>query len=90
MPTKKHRLQVTVTAEVQEYLDQAHTMWPEETNASALVTRLMAEGYARVTTDAEMAQRRRRRARRNLAIAHPWPGAPAEEHLASVREGWAE
>lgn len=90
MPTNKHRLQVTVTAEVQEYLDRAHAMWPEETSTSALVTRLMAEGYARVTTDAEMAQRRRRRARRNLAATHPWQGAPADEHLASVREGWAE
>ncbi|PUB27018.1 hypothetical protein C8K30_105249 [Promicromonospora sp. AC04] len=90
MPTKKPRLQVTVTAEVQEYLDRAHTMWPEETNTSTLVTRLMAEGYARVTTDAEMTLRRRQRARRKLASTHPWPGPPAEEHLASVREGWAE
>lgn len=90
MPTNKPRLQVTVTAEVQEYLDRAHTMWPEETSTSALVTRLMAEGYARVTTDAEMTRRRRQRARRKLASAHPWPGPPAEEHLASVREGWAE
>lgn len=90
MPTKKSRLQVTVTAEVQEYLDRAHAMWPEETNVSALATRLMAEGYARVTTDTEMAVRRRRRARHELAAEHPWPGPPAQEHLASVREGWAE
>lgn len=89
MPTTLPRRWVTETPEVRDYLEIARARWGD-LPTTQLITRLMHEGSERVAVDPEVQRERRRAAWHSLSEKYPWPGPPAEEHLAKVREGWPE
>lgn len=89
MPTTLPRRWVTETPEVHNALEIARARWGDQPTTQ-LLTMLITEGAERVAVDPEVQRAQRRAAWHSLAEKYPWPGPPAEEHLATIREGWPE
>jgi len=85
MPTNLRRHSVTEDDELQAYLDVARAAWPDETSPTRLMRNLMSEGVTHLSETRAEVRARRRRNLESIAERHPWPGPPAERHLAEIR-----
>lgn len=88
MPTARPRHQITETDEVAAALDAAARRWPEVTQRSELLRRLVAAGHLAVSAHHDREVTARRAAVHRTAGALTGIYEPGE--LAELRQDWPE